>query len=128
MVYKLPTELNFPTSETWNVALMEINLPNSLLINSSVLKPRQFCIFSNLIEERMMNEDATALLTTISLQQEDIPRGSTTVSPYPLEFLKVKPGRYREVKIDIRVTEEKNNFKMNFSCGTVLFKLLFVKL
>lgn len=81
------------------------------------------CVLGNFVEERILDEQMEPLLTSFipkCLEGET----SMTIEPYPLEYLKVKPGFYEEFQFQLKTIDGENiNFRDNF----FLINLKFVR-
>ena len=81
-------------------------------------------ILCNFVEDRMVGEDTLPLLTSVVLDRHSL-GSATTIEPYPLEYVAVKPGVYKDLRFKLQSTDQ---VPMKFRDNFIMIKLKFVRL
>lgn len=96
----------------------------SNIINTTFSGATQVFVYINVIEERILRDNMTKLLTFVTLEHNKL-GGVVTSAPLPREYLPVRPGVYSEIEMKFELADGKS---VNFNKGVVLVKLEFIRL
>jgi hypothetical protein len=106
-----------------NTSSDPIVMESSKVLNN-VEESENVCVLSNLVEERFLGNGMMSLLTTITIQKDN-PWGINSFSPGLLEYLKVKPGVYKKICVELRKTDGE---MLKYISDNILLKLKLVRI
>jgi len=81
-------------------------------------------VLSNIVEERMLGEDMLPLLTSFAIDGNYL-GGVTIIEPYPLEYVRVKPGVHKIVHFELKSAD---GAPVRFRDNFLLIRLKFARL